>query len=293
MTSSKPSRHTRRLKIVLVLTAGYLAAEVIGAFLTGSLALLADAGHMLVDVGGLSLALFAINFASKPATPKRTYGFHRAEILASLTNSVVLLSLSAYVIFEAYNRFMEPPQIQSLTMTLVGAVGLAVNLAGVKLLGHDTREHLHSESLNIEGARLEVLSDALGSIGVVAAGIIIMATGIYLVDPIVSIGLALFILPRTWRLMKKSIHILMEGVPSNISYEDVRDAILKVKGVCGLFDLHIWTITSGMDALSAHVVIIDAARSQAILQEITSLLEKRFSITHATIQIESYHPESS
>lgn len=286
------AEQTARLRIVLVLTAGYLAAELLGALFTGSLALLADAGHMLVDVGGLALALFAINFARRPTTPKRTYGFYRAEILAALTNSVVLLLLSAYVIIEAYGRLFEPPEIQSLPMTIVAAVGLAVNLAGVKLLGHHSH-HGEAQNLNVEGARLEVLSDALGSIGVIVAGVIIMTTGFYLADPIASIGLALFILPRTWSLMKKSIHILMEGVPSNISYESVRDAVLGVKGVTGLFELHIWSITSGMDALSAHVVVIDPARSQAILQEITSLLEKRFNITHATIQIESYHPESS
>jgi len=190
-------------------------------------------------------------------------------------------------------------------MTVVAAIGLAVNFAGMKLLGgghshsdgHDHKEGnkpgaTDEESLNIQGARLELLSDTLGSIGVIAAGIIIMTTKFYLADPIVSIGLAIFILPRTWRLLKKSIHILMEGVPTRISYEEVKRAILEVKGVTGVFDIHIWTITSGMDALSAHVVVIDSSKSQAILQELNSLLEKRFNITHATIQIESYHHET-
>lgn len=291
-----------KLKIVLVLTAGYLAAEVIGAVLTGSLALLADAGHMLTDAGGLALALFALSFARKPATPSRTFGFYRLEILASLTNSVVLVLLSIYIIYEAYTRIIDPPEVLSLPMTIVAAIGLVVNFTGMRLLGH-SHSHDHAdgdakeeekeptENLNIRGARLEVLSDALGSIGVIAAGLIMMFTGFYLADPIVSIGLALFILPRTWSLMNKSIHILMEGVPSNISYEEVRKAILGIKGVSGLFDLHIWSITSGMDALSAHVVVLDLDRSQAILQEINSLLEKQFRIIHATIQIESYHPQ--
>lgn len=296
----------RKLKIVLFLTSGYLAAEVIGGVLTNSLALLADAGHMLTDVGGLALALFAISYARKPTTPQRTYGFYRMEILASLTNSVVLVSLSIYIFYEAYKRFFEPPEIQSFSMTVVAAIGLAVNFAGMRLLGghshgshsngrsHKEEKEQHAavpESLNIEGARLELLSDTLGSIGVIAAGLIIMTTKFYLADPIVSIGLAIFILPRTWRLLKKSIHILMEGVPTSISYEEVKKAILEVKGVTGVFDIHIWTITSGMDALSAHVVVIDPSRSQAILQELNSLLEKRFRITHATIQIESYHSE--
>lgn len=302
----------KKLKIVLLLTAGYLGAEVFGGLITNSLALLADAGHMLTDVGGLILALFAISYARKPATFLRTYGFYRMEILASLTNSVVLILISVYILYEAYRRIIEPPEIQSMSMIAVAAVGLVVNFIGMRLLGdighshnshpnggrHDQKEVKKegttdsAESLNIQGARLELLSDTLGSIGVIAAGIIIMATKFYLADPIVSIGLAIFILPRTWRLLKKSIHILMEGAPSNISYGEVKKAILEVKGVTGVFDIHIWTITSGMDAMSAHVVVIDPSKSQSILQELNSLLEKRFGINHATIQIESYHSES-
>lgn len=307
MTRDKLSlERIRKLKIVLFLTAGYLAAEVIGGILTNSLALLADAGHMLTDVGGLALALFAISYARKPATPQRTYGFYRMEILASLTNSIVLVLLSIYIFYEAYRRFFEPPEVQSFSMTIVAAIGLAVNFVGMRLLGghshgsnsdghsHKEEKEQHAEAaegLNIEGARLELLSDTLGSIGVIAAGIIILTTGFYLADPIASVGLAIFILPRTWRLLKKSVHILMEGVPTSIAYEEVKKAILGVKGVTGVFDIHIWTITSGMDAMSAHVVVIDQSRSQAILQELNSLLEKRFRITHATIQVEGYHSE--
>jgi cobalt-zinc-cadmium efflux system protein len=274
----------------------------VSGVLTGSLALIADAGHMLADVGALALSLFAISYARRPPTPQRTYGFYRMEILASLANSIVLVLLSIYVLYEAYQRIFEPPAIQSPLMIVVATVGLAVNFGGMKLLGGrhshgprssgDRDNDVHEENLNIEAARLEVLSDALGSIGVIAAGIIILTTNFYLVDPIVSIGIALFILPRTWSLIKKSIHILMEGVPSSISYEAVKKAILEVKGVTGVFELHIWSITSGMNALSAHVVVIDPNKSQATLKEITSILEKRFKINHSTIQIESYHPES-
>lgn len=305
------SDRIRRLKIVLFLTSGYLVVEVIGGLLSNSLSLIADAGHMLTDVGGLALALLAINFARRPATPQRTYGFYRMEILASLANSVVLVLLSVYIIYEAYRRLIEPPEVQSFSMTIIAAIGLLVNLVGVKMLaggGHshgasahgsenDEKKFRHKagagrpENLNIEGARLELLSDMLGSIGVIAAGVVIMTTKFYLTDPIVSIGLAVFILPRTWRLLRKSIHVLMEGVPYNISYEEVMKAILGIKGVTGVFDIHIWSITSGMDALSAHVVVIDPSRSQAILQELNSLLEKQFGITHATIQIERYHSE--
>lgn len=302
----------KKLKIVLLLTGGYLGAEVIGGLITNSLALLADAGHMLTDVGGLILALFAISYARRPATFLRTYGFYRMEILASLTNSVVLILISVYIVYEAYRRIIEPPEIQSLSMTAVAAVGLAVNFVGMRLLadkGHSHTPHSDSghrhkeekkvgstdsaESLNIQGARLELLSDTLGSIGVIVAGIIIMTTNFYIADPIVSIGLAIFILPRTWLLLKKSIHILMEGAPSTISYEEVKKGILEVKGVTGVFDIHIWTITSGMDAMSAHVVVIDPNKSQSILQELNSLLEKRFKIAHATLQIEGYHTGSN
>lgn len=295
----------RKIKIVLVLTAVYLSAEVLGGLLTGSLALIADAGHMLTDVGALALSLFAISYARRPPTPQRTYGFYRVEILASLANSIVLILLSAYITYEAYLRIFEPPAIQSPLMIAIAAIGLVVNFGGMKLLGRhshlspgqDEEEHRaeeeKGESLNIQAARLEVFSDALGSIGVIAAGIVMLTTNVYLADPIVSIGLALFILPRTWSLIKKSIHILMEGVPSNISYEAVKKAILEVRGVTGVFELHIWSITSGMNALSAHVAVIDPSRSQVILKEITSILEKRFKINHSTIQIESYHPDSS
>jgi cobalt-zinc-cadmium efflux system protein len=201
--------------------------------------------------------------------------------------------------YEAYMRITSPPEVQSFTMIVVAAAGLAVNFAGVKILGgHPHSDHEHEskgaivENLNIEGARLEVLSDALGSIGVVTAGLVIMLTGFYLADIIASIALALFILPRTWLLLRKSIHILLEGTPSHISYEEVKNAILGIRGVTGIFDLHIWTITSGMNALSAHVVVIDTDRAQEILKEVSSLLEKRFGIIHSTIQIESYHPDS-
>lgn len=292
-------KRIKKLKIALLLTAGYLVAEVVGAVLTNSLALLADAGHMLTDVGGLALALFAINYARRPATPQRTYGFYRMEILASLVNSVVLVLLSIYIFYEAYRRIIEPSEIQSISMTIVAGIGLVVNFVGMRLLGgghsHSGDGHKHGEddSLNMEGARLELFSDMLGSIGVIAAGIIIMITKFYLADPIVSIGLAAFILPRTWRLLKKSVHILMEGAPINISYEEVKEAILQIKGVTGVFQLHIWTITSGFDALSAHVVVMDTGKSESILKEITSLLENRFKISHITIQIETYHSESN
>jgi cobalt-zinc-cadmium efflux system protein len=278
------SQQINKLKIVLLLILSYIVVEVISGLLTGSLALIADAGHMLADAGGLTLALFAINFSSKPATPHRTYGFYRIEILAALANSAVLILVSVYIIYDAYERIIEPPQIKGTALIIVGTIGLVVNLVGMYILkGHA------NENLNIEGAYLEVLKDTLGSVGVVVVGVITSISEFYLVDPIISIGLAFYILPRIWSLMKKSINILMEGVPINISYEEVKKAILQIKGVTGVFDIHIWTITSGMDAITAHVVVSDPSKSQIILKEISSILENRFKITHTTIQIETYH----
>jgi cobalt-zinc-cadmium efflux system protein len=278
------SQQINKLKIVLLLVSSYIVVEVISGLLTGSLALIADAGHMLADAGGLTLALFAINFSSKPATPQRTYGFYRIEILAALANSAILILVSIYIIYDAYERIIEPPQIKGAALIIVGTIGLVVNLVGINILkGHA------NENLNIEGAYLEVLKDTLGSVGVVVVGIITSISEFYLVDPIISVGLAFYILPRIWSLMKKSINILMEGVPMNISYEEVKKAILQIKGVTGVFDIHIWTITSGMDAITAHVVVSDPSKSQTILKEISSMLEIRFKITHTTIQIETYH----
>ena len=279
-----------KLRVVLILTASYFVAEIVGSLVTNSLALLADAGHMLTDVGGLALALLAIHYTRRKATPQRTYGFYRVEILVSLANSVALVLLSIYIFYEGYRHIFQPPEISSIPMTIIGGFGLIINLAGIKILGgHSHSEHHEEENLNIKGARLEVLSDMIGAVGVIITGIIIFTTKFYLADAIFSIGLALFILPRTWSLMKKSINILMEGVPSNIDYEEVKNAILQVKGVTGIFDLHIWTITSGMDALSAHVVILDQAKSQIILKEIESILENKFKIIRSTIQLETYH----
>jgi cobalt-zinc-cadmium efflux system protein len=289
-----------------MLTSIYFGVQIIAALYTRSLALLADAGHMLADVGGLALVLFAINYSRKPATLQHTYGFYRVEILAALLNSIVLILISVYILYEAYRRIFEPPEIQGLPMIIVAAIGLGVNFTAMRLLGTNGHSHgrmtvvdnglvdigkEHDEDLNVKSAYLEVLNDTLGAAGVIAAGVIILTTRFYLADPLISIGLALFILPRTWSLMKKSIHILMEGVPPNISPEEVKNSILEIKGVTGVFDLHIWTIASGINAVSGHVVVIDRIRSQTILQEINAILDKKFKINHATIQIESYHSE--
>lgn len=277
--------HARKLKFVLVITILFLIVEVFTAILTNSLALIANAIHMFTDVAGIGLALFAINFSYKrSATPQKTYGFYRMEILAALINSTIILILSFYIIYEAYWRLFEHKEIEGLYVFVIAAIGLLVNLVGIKIL------HKHAkENINVEGAYLEVLKDMYGSCAVIATALILIFTKFYIIDPIISIGLSLFILPRTWSLMKRVVNILMEGVPSNISYEEVKKSILEVKGVTGVFDLHLWTITSGFDAMTAHVVISDISKSQSILKEITSILEKKYNITHNTIQIETYH----
>jgi cobalt-zinc-cadmium efflux system protein len=277
-----------RLKIILLITSAYIVVEILAGIFTNSLALLSDAGHMLTDAAGIGFSLFAITFASKKAlTPQKTYGFYRLEILAALTNSIIILLFSFYIIYEAYLRLVvagQQKEIQGVTVLIVAVVGLIVNLIGIKVL------HGHAkDNLNMEGAYLEVLKDVLGSCAVIVAGLIIIFTEFYIIDPIISIGLALLIWPRTWSLLKRSINILMEGLPPNISYEDVKKSILEIQGVTGVFDLHIWKITSGFDALTAHVVIYDVSKSQNILKEIFSMLEKKFNITHTTIQIETYH----
>jgi len=314
----------RKLKIVLVLISTYLVIEILAGFYTGSLALLADAGHMFTDTFGIGIALIAAIYSRKEATPVHTFGFFRTEILASLLNSIILSLLSIIIIYEAYRRIFEPVDIQSLPMIIVAMIGLIVNVTGMYILRgepvHDhgsrnkindnnikkspsIKEHpdrssdsIHTEhsdqeeDLNIKGARLELLSDTIGSIGVIGGGIAIAITNITIIDPILSIGLAIFILPRVWGLLKKSVHILMEGVPSNISYEVIQQALLQTKGVTGVFDLHIWTITSGYHALSAHIVVMDTSNSYQVLHDISSVLEKRFNIIHSTIQIEKFHP---
>lgn len=277
--------HAKKLRLVLIITISFLIVEVITGIFANSLALIANAIHMFTDVAGIGLALVAINFSSKrSATAHKTYGFYRLEILTALINSTIILIFSFYIIYESYWRLFEQNEIKGLYVFVIATIGLIVNLIGIKIL------HRHAkENINVEGAYLEVLKDMYGSCAVIVAALIIISTNLYIVDPIVSIGLSLFILPRTWSLMKRVVNILMEGVPSNISYEQVKNSILEIKGVTGIFDLHLWTITSGFDAMTAHVVISDISKSQIILNEINSILEKKFNITHNTIQIETYH----
>lgn len=274
-------RQKSRLTIALALTTTFMAVEVIGGLWTGSLALLADAAHMLTDAGGLALALIAIRFAERPATPQKTYGYVRAEVLSALTNAVVLLVMTIYIIYEAYKRFLDPPEILGGPMLAVAAVGLAVNLISMRLLSAGS-----SESLNVKGAYFEVLSDMLGSLGVIAAAIIVVLTGWTLVDPIIGAGIGLFIVPRTWILLKQAIHILMEGTPPEVDMALLERKLLDIPGVIAVHDLHVWTVTSGIDAMSCHLVIADMAQAGKMLISANEAMKTGFGLNHATIQIE-------
>ncbi len=259
-----------------------MVAEVVAGLLTHSLALLADAGHMLTDAGSIALALLAIWFADRPANPKKTYGYYRLEILAAFANAIVLIFISFYILYEALQRFWAPPEVNSEPMLAVASAGLVVNIISMRLLHHGAKE-----SLNVKGAYLEVLSDFLGSIGVIAAAVIMLTTGWYLADPIISAGIGLFILPRTWTLLKEVVHILLEGTPAHIDLASVQETIMGVEGVQAVHDLHVWTITSGMEAISVHLTVKDLMHTDRILRDTRAILKERFQIEHATIQIES------
>ncbi|HEY1189787.1 MAG TPA: cation diffusion facilitator family transporter [Gemmata sp.] len=274
-------RNTRKLAIVFGLTVLYLVVEVVGGIWTGSLALLADAGHMLSDAAGLGLALVAVWVARRPPSPARTYGYHRVEILAALANAVVLVLISLYVLYEAYERFRAPPPVASVGMLAVAAVGLVVNLIGVRIL------HAGSgESLNVRGAYYEVVSDSLASLGTILAGAIMWATGWYYADPLVSAAIGLFILPRTWKLLSDATHILLEGTPEGVDLTAVRAAIASAPGVSGVHDLHVWALTSGVNALSAHVVLTDGAALGDVLTTVHERVSHGFPIAHVTVQVE-------
>jgi cobalt-zinc-cadmium efflux system protein len=308
---SEGNRTKKSIKIVLILTSCYFVIQIIAGVKIGSLAVISDAGHMLIDVAGLVMALLAISFTQKPATPTRTYGFYRGEILASLLNSIFLILLSVFILIEGLQRIIHPAPVGGLPMIIVASIGLAINLVGVRILSrarvnkkrlqkdyevddyNKVKKQVAEENLNVHGAYLEVFADSIGSAGVIVAGIIIHISGYYLADPLISIGIVALIVPRTWLLLKKAIHILIEGTPIHLCHEEIKNSILNVKGVTGVFDLHIWTISSGIDALSAHVVIMENKKSSDILQEINSILEKGYDITHATIQIESYHESTN
>ncbi len=287
VAGSAGARHRRSLMLALCLTTTFLVVEVIGAFISGSLALLADAAHMLTDAGGLALALFAIWFAARPPSPSKTYGYLRSEVLAALVNAVVLLLLAVYILYEAYQRLFEPPEVLSTPMLIVAVVGLVVNLISMRLLAAGSEE-----SLNLKGAYFEVLADMLGSIGVIISALVIMFTGWTLADPIIGAAIGVFIVPRTWTLLKHSVNILLEGTPVGFELDKLEKVLRALPDVVDVHDLHVWTITSGIDAMSGHLVVVDGADEQAVLVAARELMHDDFGIEHTTIQIETSATQS-
>jgi cation diffusion facilitator family transporter len=284
VTAAGGQRH--RLIVVLVLTLAVLAAEVVGAVVSGSLALLADAGHMATDAAGIALALAAVTLAQRPARGRRTFGWQRVEILAAVANGLLLLGVAGYVLVEAVRRIGHPPEIGSGLMLAVAAVGLAVNLVSLGVL-HRGR----GESLNIRGAYLEVLADALGSVAVIVAAAVIMITGWTPADIVASAVIGVLVLPRAWHLLRDALDVLLEAAPRGVDLHDVRTHILEVEGVIGVHDLHAWTITSGLPVLSAHVVVTEEALAAGhggrVLDSLCECLGEHFDMDHCTFQIEA------
>ena len=271
----------RALAIVLALTAGFTAVEIVGGLLTGSLALLADAGHMLSDNLSLGLALFAAWLAQRPATPNKSFGYRRAEILAALANGVTLVAVSIWVFVEAYSRLREPTEVLGGPMLVVAALGLVVNLTGGIILFRSG-----GESLNVEGAMRHVFADALGSVGAIVAAAVIILTGWRYADPLISVAIGLLILASSWKLLKDSTNILLEATPPNLNATEVGRKMASADGIIEVHDLHIWTITSGFPALSAHVLVGGHEDCHARRRELEGLLAHEYGISHTTLQVD-------
>ena len=278
---SASGRHRKPLFIAFALTAAYMLVEFVVGFAINSLALISDAAHMGTDVLGLGMALAAITLAAKPTTSQRTYGLYRLEVLAALANGILLFGVAGYVLVEAVQRWGDPPQVPGIPLLIVAVMGLAVNLISFRLLSAGAKV-----SLNLKGASLEVLGDLLGSIGVIVAAIILYTTGWAYADPIVGVGIGLFILPRTWKLTRQALRILMEVAPPDIDLDEVRTRVLSVQGVAEVHDLHIRTITSGMESVGGHVVVEEGGDYERVLQDVVTLLREHYNIDHATIQCE-------
>jgi cobalt-zinc-cadmium efflux system protein len=266
---------------VLALTVVILVVEVAGAVLSGSLALLADAGHVLTDGAGIGLALLAVRFAARPATPRRTFGYYRLEILAAVVNAVLLFGVAGFVLVEAWRRLAEPPEVASGLMLAVAVAGLVANAVSLWLLRRG-----QAESLNLRGAYLEVLGDLLGSAAVLAAAAVIAVTGFQAADPIASILIGVLILPRTWRLLREAVDVLLEAAPRGVDLAEVRRHLIETPGVTDVHDLHAWTITSGLPVLSAHVVLERGADAGRVLDGLGDCLAGHFDIEHSTFQLE-------
>ena len=278
---SAGAAHQKPLAIAFGLTAGYALVEVGAGFITGSLALISDAAHMGTDVLGLGLALAAIQLAKRPAAGGRTYGTYRLEVLSAVINGLLLFGVAFYVLFEAVQRFRDPPQVAGLPMLVVASVGLVINLVSFRLLAAGSKE-----SLNVKGAYLEVMSDMLGSVGVIVGAIIITVTGFRYVDAIVAVAIGLFILPRTAKLMRQALRIIMEVAPPGVDVDAAAAELAGIPGVREVHDLHIWTLTSGMEAATVHIVVDADVDWHSVLDQTRHILTDTYRVTHPTIQLE-------
>ncbi|OMF21657.1 cation transporter [Paenibacillus sp. FSL H8-0548] len=279
------------LLIALIITAGIMILEFAGGLITNSLALLSDSGHMLSDTAALALSLVALGFAVRPSSSNRTFGFHRFEILAALFNGITLFVIAAFIIVEAFKRFGEPPTVASGTMMIIASIGLLANLASAWFL---IRKADTKDNLNVRSAYLHVIGDAIGSVGAIIAGILMSLFSWYIADPIISVIVALLILKSAWGMIQSTVHILMEGTPSHVDAKQVEKTLRQIAGVNDVHDLHIWTITSGLDSLSCHLTVEDHIDCQIVLQEAIKVISADFHIEHTTIQIEKSqlkHPE--
>lgn len=280
----------KSLTIAMVITFCIMIAEVIGGFLTNSLALLSDAGHMISDVGSLALSLIAVWFVAKPASANKSYGYHRFEILAALLNGVTLFIIALFIMWEAYSRFMEPPTVDSGLMMLIAFVGLVANLisAWVLLKQGDVKDNI-----NLRSAYLHVLGDALGSVGAILAGFFMYQFGWYIADPIISVIVSLMILKGAWSVIKQSVHILMEGAPIKADIAEISTALSAIDGVINIHDVHAWTVTSGYEVFTCHMLIRKGINSSNVLAQAVPLMEKQFGIRHTTIQVEDENFDKS
>ena len=273
---------TKRLAIALSLTSVFLVAELIGAFLFDSLALLSDAAHMFTDSAALAIALAAVKIGQRPPDDKRTFGYRRFEILAAAFNAILLFAVAGYVLIEGIGRFFAPKPVESVGMLVVATIGLVVNIISMRVLagGKD-------DSLNVKGAYLEVWADMLGSLGVIAAAVAIYLTGYNWIDPIVAIGIGLWVLPRTWVLLRDTTHILLQGVPRGFDLKAIREKMGQVPGVVGVHDLHLWSVAGDDASLTAHVAIAVGDGSESTRRAVVGMLEADFNIHHSTIQTET------
>lgn len=277
-------QNQQSLIIAILITTSIMVLEFFGGLITKSLALLSDSGHMLSDLSSLVVSLIAIYLATKPPTAHKTYGYHRFEILAALFNGVTLLTVACLILWHAIQRLLSPEPVSSLTMIIIAIIGLVANLLSAWTL---LKKGDVKGNLNLRSAYLHILADALGSIGAIIAGILMLLFSWYVADPIISMIVAFLILKSAWKVTLQSIHILMEGTPSNVDHRQVKKILQQIPGVINVHDLHIWTITSHMHSLSCHLLIENIEKSQQILQQAIRLIEKHFHISHSTIQIET------